>query len=316
MPNIFLFHGENTYALQEKLSLWKKEFRKKYDDYNLETIEANELNMASFIPNLLSTPLFADKRLIILKNFLNTKKDDDKKNLAEKLDQIPETTVLVFQEENAPDKRLTLYKTLKKVAKIEEFPLEDDNKTTSWLIQKAQKEELHMSYSVAKYLINMCGTNQWQLAQEINKLKSYAGDRELTNEDIDQLCTPSLSASIFQLTDQLSRKNLKSALHYFKILDDSGEDLIRTFFMLIRNFRIIIQVKDLVERGNSEKDITGKMKLHPFVIKKGVEQSRNFSMEKLKDIYEDLLHLDTDLKTGIIKNPQLAIEKFILDCCK
>ncbi len=323
MPNLFLFHGDNTYALQEKLNLWKKEFRKKYDDYNLETIEANELDLRSFIPNVLSTPLFADKRLIILKNFLASKKEEDKKTLAEKLDQIPETTVLVFQEETAPDKRLTLFKTLKKLATVEEFPVGDDNKTTSWLIQKAQKENLQISYSTAKYMLNMCGNNPWQLAQELNKLKSYIGDRELTPDDIDKLCTPSLSASIFQLTDQLSRKNLKSSLHSFKLLNDSGEDLGRTFFMLIRNFRIIIQVKDLVERGCSEKEIAGKLKQHPFVIQKGVQQSRNFTMQKLKEIYQDLLTLDTKVKTGIIKNQesdnkayQLAIETFIIDCCK
>lgn len=93
--------------------------------------------------------------------------------------------------------------------------------------------------------------------------------------------------------------------------------------MIVRHFRILLQVNDLIEKHESPKTIEKKLKQHPFVIKKTSQQSRNFNNQTLEKIYQELLNIDIGTKTGKIKTYpannnefQLAIEQFIIHCCK
>ena len=68
--------------------------------------------------------------------------------------------------------------------------------------------------------------------------------------------------------------------------------------MIVRQFRIMIQVKELSGQGLSQQDTATRLKLHPFVVKKTTRQAMNFSMEQLETIYKKLLETDVSIKTG------------------
>jgi DNA polymerase-3 subunit delta len=68
--------------------------------------------------------------------------------------------------------------------------------------------------------------------------------------------------------------------------------------MIVRQFRIMIQVKELNGQGLNQQEIAAKLKLHRFVVKKAVRQAMNFSMEQLEAIYRKLLETDIAIKTG------------------
>ena len=93
--------------------------------------------------------------------------------------------------------------------------------------------------------------------------------------------------------------------------------------MIVRHFRILIQVHEMAGKNENQHSITQKLKQHPFVIQKTLQQSRNFTSEQLEEIYEKLLEIDVKFKTGIIKTYQqddseykLAMEKLIIECCR
>ncbi len=318
MSNIFLFHGEDSYSSSEKLKFWRKQFIEKHGEHSFEIIEAKSLKPAEFNTNIQSLPFLADKRLVIVKDFLNKGKTDDQKKIADYLTKIPDFCILAFQEEKNADKRTSLYKKLKKIGKIEEFPILEPQETANWIL----KQNKNISYTTANYLVEHCGTDLWKISKELDKLSLYCQEKEINQEDIDKLCTASLSSSVFKLTDALAQKRQQQSLKTFHVLTESGEDPIKVFFMIVRHFRILIQVKSLIKQ-NSEKAISKRLKQHPFVIKKSAQQSRNFSPLKLKTIYENLLNIDKNFKTGIIKTSStdnkeycLAIEKFIIHCCQ
>ena len=64
--------------------------------------------------------------------------------------------------------------------------------------------------------------------------------------------------------------------------------------------------------GMNEMAIAKETKLHPFVVKKGLAQGRNFSFEGLKNIYQKLADLDQQVKTGRMEI-KLALDKFIVE---
>ena len=71
--------------------------------------------------------------------------------------------------------------------------------------------------------------------------------------------------------------------------------------MIVRHFRILIQVHEMVNKGENSFSITKKLKQHPFVIQKTSAQSKNFNQKKLEEIYRNMLETDKNLKTGVIK---------------
>ena len=85
-PNIFLFFGEDSFSAQEKLKIWKKGFIQKHGEDSMEIIEAKALNPQEFTTNIETLPLFADKRLMIVNDFLASKKTENQKLVARYLE--------------------------------------------------------------------------------------------------------------------------------------------------------------------------------------------------------------------------------------
>ena len=68
--------------------------------------------------------------------------------------------------------------------------------------------------------------------------------------------------------------------------------------MLVRQFKILLQIRDAIDANLSQAEMTSRLKLHPFVVKKGLSQARNFSADNLKRCLNELVGLDFFNKTG------------------
>jgi len=190
-------------------------------------------------------------------------------------------------------------------------------------MERAKKENIKISSAVALYLSTYCSLNLWLVFTELEKLATYANGQEITTKMIDEIVSPTLSSSIFKLTDAIAAKNMKESLRIFRILIDSGEDITRIFFMIVRHFRILIQIKEMLDKNEIQSTMIKKLKQHPFVIQTASKQAKNFTVDQIENIYKTLLEIDRRVKTGIIKIStgntsefELAIEKLIIDCCK
>lgn len=111
-----------------------------------------------------------------------------------------------------------------------------------------------------------------------------------------------LSAAIFKFLEDLQPNNSQSA---FKLLKKClhDEDPEKVFYMLIRQFSILIKAKDLGKNGLSG---PGWMKY------KFLNQAEKFSLEQLKNKYHKLLQIDANIKTGkSIMSLEWQLEEFI-----
>lgn len=320
---IHLFYGEDTYSSFQKLKFWREEFEKKYGENAVELLDGDKLNEAEFTTNIGSPPFLSEKRLIIVKDYFSNSKPEEQKKIANSLDKTIEECIIVFYENEVPDKRSSLFKKISKIGKTEEFPAMNPREMEKWVMEKAKKENIKINFATAAYLSEHCGPDLWTISNELEKLRIFADNKEITQKMIEEICIPSLTSSIFKLTDSISQKNIKESLKTFKILRESGEDLGMIFFMIVRHFRILIQVHEMRSHGEQQFSIIKKLKQHPFVIQKTSEQSQNFTSKKLEKIYQNFLEIDNKSKTGIIKTYQtdkrefeLAIEKLIIECCK
>jgi len=322
--NIYLFYGEDTYMSSQKVNFWKDQFVKKYgEDANIQVINDKKIDINKLGTDITSVPFLCDKRLIIVKDLLNNLKPEDQKKFAKFLEKTPDFCILVFHETEKFDKTRSLFKKIKAIGKIEEFKPMSLRDLQNWTLKQAQQKKINIDPFTINFLIQHCGTELWRLSSELDKLATYANNEKITKEMIEQLVPASLSASIFKLTDSLATKNTKESLRTLSLLKQTGQDITRVFFMIVRHYRILIQVKDMYERNENKASITKRLRQHPFVIQKSLAQCNMIDLNRLKKIYENLLEIDKGFKTGRIKIIQqddsqylLAIEKLIINCCK
>ena len=72
------------------------------------------------------------------------------------------------------------------------------------------------------------------------------------------------------------------------------------FFMVVRQLRLLIQIKSLLDKNQSRGVIQKRLKLAPFQVNMLIQQARYFSLEKLKEAYKNLAQMDYQIKTGVI----------------
>ncbi len=338
MSNLFLFTGEESYLLNEKIKAWKDAFLAKHGELNLEVLDAKKTPINEIMAAVTAMPFLGDKRLIFIHGLpekpktrnkdkvskADEKRDEQLKKLAKDLDQIPETSVVIFVQ-SQPDKRKSFYKSLIKKAEVKEFNPLAGSSLIQWVQNRLQSSGGSIGYSAAEHLVSLTGPSLWRLSSEIDKLAQHSPGKNIAKELIDNLVVPSIEANIFHLTDALAVKDGKKAIANLHKSMAAGENLRQVFYMIIRQFRLFLQgVSFLNEAPNPSPTVfSAKLKIHPFVAKNTLAQSRHFNIKELKKAYADLLEIDTGLKTSQIKvwadnqdELALAIEKFIVEFTK
>ncbi|TES97649.1 DNA polymerase III subunit delta [Patescibacteria group bacterium] len=306
---LIFFYGENTFDSQKKLLELKERFlRKDQDGINLVEKEGAELTGADFEKEIATVPFLGGKRLVVIKNLLLENKD--KKILAgieKRFESIPQETVVVFYERGVPDKRLKLFKELRKKAETEEFILPQGYDLNSWIEQEVKKQGGSIQRVALNKLAVFVGNDLWQLHNEIKKLLAYADGEEIKSEDIELLVQAKVDENIFRLTDAFGRKNRKQTLEIlgeFLGLGFKSEYLVG---MLAGHLRNLIQIKELSEKGFPLNQIQQETKIHPYAIKKSLEQIKFFTLGNLKELYQKLFELDEKIKRGQVKS-DVALE--------
>lgn len=310
--NLFLFFGPDQFSLKKKIQTWKKEFVKKHGENNLFELDGRKISKGELIQTLQSIPFLAEKKLVIITNiFKNKKLLPDATDIFKK---IPSSTLCILSESESTDKRTKLYKFLKKEAKIEEFKEPSEQE----IINKIQKSAKINSQN-SRYLAHRLGFKLGTISNELKKLKLYSLENEITKETIDLLTNENIQNTIFKLTDQISSKNASLAIQTLKQLLISGEEPMMILHMIIRQFRLLITTKSLVQKGLNPSEIQKELKQHPFVVKKSIEQSKKFELNQLQKTFKSLLDLEIAIKTGIIRTStddkselELEIEKILL----
>ena len=293
--NLIFMHGEDRFSLRAELARWKKAFLERPGgDMNFEEISGD---FSGVNTSVLALPFLAEKRLVILKGFMEKQSSDEQRELIPTLKKLPDSTVLVLAEEK-PDKRTSLYKFLVQNATVKLFEKPKGPALHRWIMSRAVKHQGGISQSSASYLANLIGDDLYRLDNEIQKLCLFAGSAEISVAMIDELVMSSIEKGVFEMTDQLARRNIKGALSILKSLHEQGHEAPYLFAMIARQFRLMLEMKALSEQRLAPNVIASKMKVHPFVVKTTLGQCRNFTYGQLKWGLESLLELDRRLKSG------------------
>lgn len=330
---IYLFYGDETYLLETRVKKIKQEYQQLILGINF--IQIDDTNVEELIADL-ETPAFGfDKKLIIAKNtgiFKKEKKttksdskkkkvDDIKLPLNEKiakyiqgnLEELKNTVDLVFVEQEV-DKN-ALYQTIEKVGEVKEFALLKLPDLIANIKKITVAYKVNIDDATAKYLVECCGTSMQDLINELRKLIEYKGENSnITKQDIDLLCTKQIQAVIFDLTDNLGKKETSKALEVYNGLISNKEPIQKILITLYNHFKKLYIIK-IAEKYNE--DVATAMNLKPnqlFLVSKYKTQARYFETQELREVIEALIDLDANYKIGLI-SLEIGLEAILCRYC-
>ena len=208
-----------------------------------------------------------------------------------------------------------MYKTIDKLGIVCKFDFQNMLQLQKRLKIICNAYGVKISDNNLKYFVECAGTNMQNLINEIRKLIEYKGNGgEIVKEDIDKLTIKQLESVIFDLTDNLGKKETTKALEVLKNLISQKEPLQKILITLYNHFKKIYITKLSEKYG---KEITTSLQLKPnqiFLVNKYKMQSKYFKEKDLKNILQDLRDLDYNYKNGII-DLQIGLESILCRYC-
>lgn len=306
---VYLLYGEEAYLKKQYKDKLTKAILPDGDTVNYAYYEGKGINPAELIDLAETMPFFAERRLIVIENsgFFKSATPE----LADYMKNMPDTVCFLFVE-NEVDKRGKMYKAAKDKGRIVEMGRQDEKTLLYWIAGNVKREGRQIKESTARYLVSKTGTDMENLEKEMEKLFSYTlGRNEITVQDIDDICTTQITNKIFEMVEAVAVKQQKKALNYYYDLLALKEPPMRILYLLARQFKLLLEVKDLCGKGYEKSQIAKTVGLHPFVAGKYIQQCRTFSREELRSIMEEAVNTEEMVKTGRL-NDVMSVELFIV----
>lgn len=307
---LHLLYGNEPFLIQEK----KNELLKSLEGASVSIYDMRESEIQSAIDEARTLDLFADKKILILKDCYFLTGEQAKSKLEHNMDSLlayinkqnPSTSILFLVNNEKLDKRKKVVKELVKASKTHEAkPLRN---VQSWLQTRAKLEGKQLTPLAATFMQQQLGTDLFLLDNELKKLSvAYPDTEELDVSHLEEILSRSLENDVFKLIDRIANRQA-SSLEIIHDLYQLGEDPIKILLLIARQFRIMHQVKAVAMEGKRPRDV---IKMNPYVLSIAEEQAEMYSIEEIHARLAECAELDVAMKRGQVEKG-IALETTIL----
>jgi DNA polymerase-3 subunit delta len=328
-PIVYIFHGDDEYAMKEAVDgLYRLLGEASIADMNTTHLDGRQDKEDAIRTAAATLPFLADRRLVILAHPpVHLKKAEAEERFIPLLDSLPQSAALVLLVEDHRRYRagswrwevITPKHWLRDWAEnqpsrafIKDFPLPRQSDMPNWIKKRAAEQGGEFTSEGAQELSGLIDNDTRIASQEIFKLLTYVNfSRAVTADDVDRLTAFSGHLNIFDMIDALAQGNQQKAMTLLKGLLEQ-EDPISLFFLITRQFRMLIQAREILDEGGGEAQIQKEFSAANWVAQKLASQARRFELQQLIKIYHHLLEIDVWIKTGQMPS-DLALELFVAE---
>ena len=325
---VYILYGDDDFSIKEYL-------RKIIEDIGGEDLIANNVtsldgqgvSLQQLCAICDTVPFLAPKRLVIVDGLLSRfeKQDGGRKQpsvdlgkaIVDYLNRMPESTVLVLIDRKVK-KNNALLVAIAPYADVREFnPLYDES-LKRWIHSRVARSGHTISPPAIHLLADLIGNNLWMVSNEIEKLCTYTGSRRIEEEDIRLLVSDAQEANVFTMVDAVLAGNTKIATKLLHDLEEDGTAPPYLLYMITRQFRMVIQCKDLLQQKRAIPEIGKSLGIKSeYAMQKTIKQAKAYSLDQLCYVYKTLLDTDVSIKTGKLRGDkgELALDLLVNELC-
>lgn len=302
---IYLFDSKEDYLNTTIIDLAKEKVS--FADFNLVELKGN-VDVETMKNAYETYPVMEDRKYIIWKDIDLSKNslkeyEDLLTNLTGDIKNFPEYTTFLIFSDSSPFKG-KFYKEVKKYGNIVNIERLNKSELETFIgkrfvkagkkIKKSMLAEVVQRFS---YLDRDSDLDLFDIVNTVDKIIASSEDEIVKEKDVYDQLDQILNINIFNLTDAISKKDLKLASTTYLNMANKDEDLFMIFHMIIRQFRNIIGIKTLLSNNKNDAYIMKSIGISPYELRKVKGFINNFTYEELFAIHTRLFDMEVRQKS-------------------
>jgi DNA polymerase-3 subunit delta len=332
---LYVLYGRDDFSLREELARIKGELDSDgMLSTNTDVLDGREVSPEQLMVICDTMPFLSAHRLVVVEGLLKRFDRPERprrgaraargessealerwRGLADYAQRMPDTTTLILVDEEVSAGN-ALLKALSSAGQVREFRPLRPGVVLQWILGRAQSQGSDISPPAARLLADLVGNNLWLLASELEKLAAYAQGRRIEGADVRALVSEAHDISIFAMVDAIVERRAAVALRLLRQLTTAGVDGGRLLAMVVRQYRLIIQAREMMTAGLPTQEIGQRLGVtSEFVLQRILDQAQRYSLSRLKAAYRRLLEADVGVKRGHY-DEGLALELLVHDLAR
>ena len=310
-PLLFLY-GNDELAISRRL----KQIQVRFDKEGMNTthLDASTVNQDELNKAVNAMPFLGEKRLVFLANpSRRSSQHAAREKFIQFLLNAPTSTMVILHEivESKEIAKHWLANLAGKGIKAESYLLPRQWEMAGWIIAETKRQNGQMEPAAASRLADFTGEDTRLAAQEITKLLTYVDQAHPIHlADVEAVSVFSAEGDVFALVDAISNGNGRMAQKLLHRLLEN-QDAQSFWGMIIRQFRLLIQAKEILEGGGNASVVQKTLGLTLYEARKITNQAPRFTLPALEKIYHELLTIDEGAKNGTMEY-DLALDMLIV----
>lgn len=329
---IYILHGDDALAIhravKELIAGDGQDSEKAQSEHiNVTWLDGNSATVDQMYTAAYTLPFFTGKtRVVITDPIARIQSQEKQDKFIRLLDKLPDTTLLILVVEDEPEGygKNTVWRKLGNSSWLmkwinkgqpgcgyRNYKLPEQGAMPNHIIKEAENQGGKISMPAARELAERTGNDTYMASQEIAKLLMYVNSsHQIEIEDVRQISVSGSTARLFDMVDAVANGNTREAIHLLHVLLEE-EDIEFLFGMVIRQFRLLIQTRAIMDELKSPQMVAQKLGVISFVADKLLAQARRFDSRQLSKIYHDLLEIDWESKVSA-KDLDVALDELIV----
>jgi len=285
--NVFVFVCEDEFLIEESRKVWASAFDGGWIVEKLHVREFEEMEFARLMDDALTPSLFSQSRVILVMNAEKTTKGRiESLNTLKTVPVSSLKVVLIFSSLRPADSWTRSFP----VVGIDPMKPAD---SARWVVDR-----YGLAPQLAHYIVENVGAELFPLHNEIEKLRSFAGEgNPISVRDVDEVILKSERFGIFDLDDAILARSYRKSIQVAGAMMGDGMEPLLVLSRIVRVWRQLFIGKGLATR-QSPKEIAAAVGVPPFKAGEFAAGCRKYEWSRLAAGFRELLQLDRALKSS------------------
>ncbi|MFQ6083305.1 MAG: DNA polymerase III subunit delta [Candidatus Aminicenantia bacterium] len=319
----YFFYGRETFLADQALTLLRSSIiPPESEDFNYNKFSLEENSWQEIISTAQTIPFLSSGRRLISVKVKDKRSETissvDLKILKEYFSSPASFSIIVISVEN-PDRKKPLYKFFSSLSPeicclVELKPLKE-NQLYLWIDDKLAKESKKLTPEGKARLIEIVGTDLRNLDNELEKLITFVGKKEIIqSEDIEEITGDLRTFAFWELSNCLEKADFEKSLKIINHLTKEGTHHLVILGVFLKFFQRLLLVKLMMKEKHSFQEISQRTSIPVFKTNNIIKLAQQFSGEELNLFISELKTLDLKFKSTD-SSPQALLENFLYFYC-
>ena len=244
--------------------------------FNQIILYGNDVNAYEIMSQARAFPMMGDKLVVIVKEAQNVK---DIESIADYLDKIPPTTILVFNYKYKKlDKRKSLAKIIDKKGVLFESKKLYDNNIPDWIVKYLASRKYNITQKACQMIADFLGNDLHKVRNELDKLMlALPSTKRIDDADVEYNIGISKDFNVFELQKAIGAKDTFKANQIINYFGDNPNEnpIFMTIVILYGYYTKLLKLH--FSKDKSKNNLATIIGVNPFFVNDYLEAARNYS---------------------------------------